>query len=122
MDVIRVSLGLAELTRMVLHCCLIAGLTTSAAETFAEAGISDLSQPVNSNEGFQHGFSFFGTLAYPPDFEHFDYVNPDAPIGGDLALPVIGTFNSFTPFIQKGIDPAGYAFVGEGIFLYDRLL
>jgi microcin C transport system substrate-binding protein len=29
-----------------------------------------------------HGMSAFGDLKYPPDFEHFDYVNPDAPKGG----------------------------------------
>ena len=30
----------------------------------------------------RHGFSAFGDLKYPPDFKHFDYVNPDAPKGG----------------------------------------
>ncbi len=29
-----------------------------------------------------HGISTFGELKYPPDFKHFDYVNPDAPKGG----------------------------------------
>ena len=71
---------------------------------------------------FRHGFSFFGVLEYPPDYEHFNYVNPNAPIGGDLVLPVVGTFNSFSPWVQKGINPAGYGFVGAGIYLYDRVL
>ena len=75
-----------------------------------------------SPPGYHHGFSFFGELAYPPDFEHFDYVNPDAPIGGELVLSVVGTFNSFTPWIQKGINPAGYGFVGKWQFLLDRIL
>lgn len=29
-----------------------------------------------------HGLSAFGDLKYPPDFHHFDYVNPDGPKGG----------------------------------------
>ncbi len=71
---------------------------------------------------FRHGFSFFGDLLYAADYHHFDYVNPEAPVGGDLVLPVVGTFNSFTPWIQKGINPAGYGFVGAWIFLFDRVL
>ena len=37
-----------------------------------------------------HTFSIFSDPLYPPDFPHFDYVNPDAPRGGTLrpaALP-----------------------------------
>jgi microcin C transport system substrate-binding protein len=29
-----------------------------------------------------HGLSVFGDLKYPADFQHFDYVNVDAPKGG----------------------------------------
>ncbi len=45
------------------------------------------------------------TLKYPPDFKHFEYVNPDAPKGGRLSLVGSGartTFDSFNPFILKG--------------------
>lgn len=31
-----------------------------------------------------HGLSAFGELKYPADFKHFDYVNPDAPKGGQM--------------------------------------
>lgn len=53
----------------------------------------------------RHGLSIFGDLKYPPDFKNFDYVNPDAPKGGRLAM--IGTsgattFDSFNNFIVKG--------------------
>jgi len=57
-----------------------------------------------------HGLSAFGDLAYPPDFTHFSYVNPDAPKGGTFSQ--IGpdqlynqnflTFNSLNTFILKG--------------------
>lgn len=56
----------------------------------------------------RHGISAFGDLKYPPDFKHFDYVNPDAPKGGRLASRGIlarDTFDSFNGFILKGTWP-----------------
>lgn len=32
-----------------------------------------------------HGISTFGTLKYPADFQHLDYVNPEAPKGGEIS-------------------------------------
>jgi microcin C transport system substrate-binding protein len=49
-----------------------------------------------------HGYNFFGELSYPPDFEHFDYVNPDAPKGGEISLWAPGTFDSMNPYSRKG--------------------
>lgn len=47
-----------------------------------------------------HGLSAFGDLKYGPDFTHFDYVNPDAPKGGQMNFaPPNATFNqSFLTF------------------------
>ena len=42
---------------------------------------------------------------YPADFEHREYVNPNAPKGGTLRLFTIGGYDTFNPFIVKG-DPA----------------
>ena len=49
-----------------------------------------------------HGISTFGDLKYPADFSHFDYVNPDAPKGGEFTTWGFGTFDSLTPYILKG--------------------
>jgi len=49
-----------------------------------------------------HGYSYFGNLSYPPDFEYFDYVNPDAPKGGEISLALSGTFDSMNPYTRKG--------------------
>lgn len=49
-----------------------------------------------------HGYSYFGNLDYPADFAHFDYVNPDAPKGGELSLNTTGTFDSLNPYSRKG--------------------
>ncbi|MFD3189879.1 extracellular solute-binding protein [Sedimentitalea sp. HM32M-2] len=49
-----------------------------------------------------HGFSEFGALKYPAGFSHFEYVNPDAPRGGELSYAAQGTFDSFNPFTRQG--------------------
>lgn len=49
-----------------------------------------------------HGFSFYGDLTYPSDYEHFSYVNPDAPKGGDVAIAAVGSFDSMNPYARKG--------------------
>ncbi|MEZ5777866.1 MAG: extracellular solute-binding protein [Paracoccaceae bacterium] len=39
---------------------------------------------------------------YGADFKHLDYVNPDAPKGGEISEAAFGTFDSFNPYSQKG--------------------
>ncbi|MDC9700825.1 MAG: extracellular solute-binding protein [Alphaproteobacteria bacterium] len=56
---------------------------------------------------WRHGVSLIGELKYHPDFKHFDYVNPEAPKGGQLRLATTGTFNTLNPAIPKGILPPG---------------
>ncbi|MFZ3308990.1 MAG: extracellular solute-binding protein [Xanthobacteraceae bacterium] len=86
---------------------LTAGALAGAMEL--RAGIvraDDVSEsPIES-----HGLSTFGDLAYPPDFQHFSYVDPDAPKGGvfsqigpdELYNQNFLTFNSLNSFILKG--------------------
>jgi len=50
----------------------------------------------------RHGASMYGELKYGPDFEHFDYADPDALKGGHLKLATVGSFDSLNPFILKG--------------------
>ncbi len=49
-----------------------------------------------------HGYSFYGDLSYPPDFEHLSYVNPEAPKGGLISISAQGTFDSMNPFTRRG--------------------
>ena len=49
-----------------------------------------------------HGYSFYGDLKYDKDFTQFDYVNPDAPKGGEYSTAYIGTFDSMNPYTRKG--------------------
>jgi microcin C transport system substrate-binding protein len=49
-----------------------------------------------------HGIAIHGEPKYGADFEHFDYVNPDAPKGGSIRVASQGTFDTFHPYIAKG--------------------
>ena len=49
-----------------------------------------------------HGYSYFGDLKYPADFAHLDYVNPDAPKGGEISEWAPGTFDGFNPYFRGG--------------------
>jgi microcin C transport system substrate-binding protein len=56
-----------------------------------------------------HGYALWGTLKYPADFAQFDYVNPQAPKGGELRLVSnlrVSTFDKYNPFTIKGTAPA----------------
>ena len=50
--------------------------------------------------------ALYGEAEYEPGFKNFSYVNPDAPKGGRIVMPDYGGFDSFNPFIFKGISPA----------------
>ncbi len=55
----------------------------------------------------QSAISLYGDLKYGEDFKHFSYVNPDAPKGGALKLPAIGSFDNLNPYIIKGESADG---------------
>jgi microcin C transport system substrate-binding protein len=62
-----------------------------------------------------HGISTFGNLKYPADFKHLDYVNPDAPKGGEISEWSPGTFDSLNRYSVKGVPAAISAIPFEGI-------
>lgn len=71
---------------------------------------------------YGHGTSYLEPLKYPADFTHFAYVNPDAPKGGLVRFPELGTFDSFNNILDKGRVPLGLNFTGSNNLIYDRLL
>jgi len=75
---------------------LLSGLCIAAL--MAQVAMADEHEKVITS----HGYSFFGDLKYPADYEHFDYVNPDAPKGGEISLYAPGTFDSMNPYSRKG--------------------
>lgn len=52
----------------------------------------------------QHALTLYNEPPkYPADFKHTDYVNPDAPKGGTFRESSLTGFDSFNPFISKGV-------------------
>jgi microcin C transport system substrate-binding protein len=94
---------------------------TSVRHSFASAALlvlAFIAAPACASEP-KYGLSAFGDLAYPPDFKHFNYVNPDAPKGGTFSLVGWGgvaTFNSLNNYILKGDAAQGLE------FLFDTLM
>jgi microcin C transport system substrate-binding protein len=76
---------------------------------------SVLAVPAAGAEGpeHRHALSLIGTPKYPADFQHFDYVNPDAPKGGLVRMADIGSFDSLNPALYKGEAAAGLGLVYE---------
>ena len=64
-----------------------------------------------------YGISFWGPLKYQEGFAHFDYVNPDAPKGGDVKLASTGGFDSLNPFIVKGNKAPAIGAVFESLMV-----
>jgi microcin C transport system substrate-binding protein len=52
-------------------------------------------------------YSAYGTPKYQANFPHFDYVNADAPKGGEIRLTASGSFDSLNPLILSGTPAAG---------------
>ena len=63
-----------------------------------------------------HGYSFYGDLTYPADYPHFDYVNTEAPKGGEMAIAFVGTLDSMNPYARQG---RAHAF---SVWMYESLL
>ena len=67
-----------------------------------------------------HAYAQFGDIKYPAGFAHFDYVQPDAPKGGELVLVPpsrLSSFDKYNPFTLKG-----NAAPGLGGLVFESLL
>lgn len=73
--------------------------------------------PALAEETRHHALSLVGEPQYGPEFEHFDWVNPNAPKGGTVRVSSIGSFDSLNPFSIKGEVASGVA----GL-VYDTLM
>lgn len=90
----------------------IAGSVIGVAVLWAGAeAFADAHDPVTVS----HGYTNFGELKYGPNAV-LNYVNPDAPKGGEFSQWAQGTFDSFNLFTRKGV-PAALSTIG-----YESLL
>ncbi|MGJ8612353.1 MAG: ABC transporter substrate-binding protein, partial [Octadecabacter sp.] len=69
----------------------------------------------HENITISHGYTNFGELKYPADMEHLDYVNPDAPKGGEMSVWTMGTFDTFNGYTRAGSVAAGTTLLHESI-------
>ena len=78
--------------------------TEGAAESGDDASAGDGDAAADGADLIQtHAYNFFGDVRYGPDFTHLDYVNVDAPKGGQMSQSTSqSTFDSFNPFTRKG--------------------
>lgn len=63
------------------------------------------------SDGWRSGISTIGDLKHPSGFDHFDYVNPQAPKGGTLRLSDEGNFDTLNPLLARGEAGAGLGLV-----------
>ncbi len=81
-----------------IHTALAAAAGSTPADGHPSAG------------RWTHAFAAYGLPKYGPDFTHFDYVEPQAPVGGTLRLrnpDRRSSFDKFNPWTTRGNAPAG---------------
>ena len=101
--------------------CVVAG--SVHADTLPEPEPQSSAGATDDVIDYQHGYAFLNDLKYPPDFTHFDYVNPDAPKGGQMRIPDLGTWDTFTDLAVRGRFVRGISFWDpQRNHLYDSLL
>ena len=65
----------------------------------------------SSQIDYKHGYAFLAEPKYPPGFQHFDWVNPDAPKGGRMRISVSGQWDNINPCSV----PAGHRVLGVDV-------
>ncbi|MBB5753184.1 extracellular solute-binding protein [Prosthecomicrobium pneumaticum] len=64
---------------------------------------------------WRHATSLIGEPKYPAGFTQYDYVNPGAPKGGTLDQAVLGTYDSFNPYIVQATPAAGIGLLWDSL-------
>ncbi len=82
-------------------------ITTVAALCLLAVTLSLSAQSERVKTFTAHALTLEDAPKYPADFKHLEYVNPDAPKGGEIRLFSTGGFDTFNPYIIKGDAAAG---------------
>lgn len=77
----------------------------------ASALLMPAAASAQSGDVWRKGISTVGELKHPDGFDHFDYVNTNAPKGGTLRLSTSGTFDTLNPLLAKGEAATGLSLV-----------
>ena len=88
---------------------------------FALAVLGPATSAQQGGETTSYGYAVFGTLKYGPGFEHFDYVNPDAPKGGSYRFAFQGVgFDSVNQIALLGTIPPTLNFLTDTLMRQSR--
>jgi len=90
---------------------LVAAALITAPTYFSPA----LAQSKANEPVWYHAASLVGEPKYPRGFTRFDYVNPDAPKGGEVRLSSLGSFDTFNFFIPQGELVAGLGLIYDSL-------
>jgi len=63
---------------------------------------------------YKHAYAFLSDPALPADFQHFRFINPNAPKGGRVRIPRMGNWDSFNMLLAKGRVAGGLGFWDRG--------
>lgn len=99
-------------------CCLALAAAGAIAAAPAAAPASGASA-ASATSGWVHAYAAFGEPKYPRGFDHFEYLNPNAPKGGTLYLPNPDrrtSFDKLNYYTIRGNAPAGVS-----IFMVETL-
>jgi microcin C transport system substrate-binding protein len=89
-------------------------LLAAAAGLAIVGGLTWVAEAQDAAGEWLHGSTLIGELKYPPDFPHFDYVNPDAPKGGLVRLGAFQTgFDSLNVIPELGTLAPGIGLIYE---------
>ncbi|MYE82902.1 MAG: ABC transporter substrate-binding protein, partial [Gammaproteobacteria bacterium] len=89
---------------LLARLALAAALAASAATAHCAAADAE-------DAPCRHAYAFLGEPKLPPGFEHFDWVNPDAPKGGFMRMADTGSWDTFNRMALghsvRGMDTRG---------------
>jgi microcin C transport system substrate-binding protein len=79
------------------------------------AGVADANDAPTIHRA--SALALMGDVKYPRGFRHFDYVNPNAPKGGEIRITAVATFDSLNPFIIQGTPARGALMIYESMMV-----
>jgi microcin C transport system substrate-binding protein len=110
--------------RRVVHAAACSVLSSFFSPLMGRLGLAPLVLPAvaaadDRELEWRHGLSLFGQLKYPPDFRHFDYVNPSAPKAGSVRMIALGTFDNFNEVVAglKGSIATGAGMISDTLMV-----
>ncbi|CCD92801.1 putative oligopeptide transporter subunit; periplasmic-binding component of ABC superfamily transporter [Bradyrhizobium sp. ORS 375] len=103
--------------RQLLQSSVLAAMTPALGTAASLAPLDAAQAQAAEDPAWRHALSLFGDVKYPADFKRYDYVNPDAPKGGQVRFSPAGTFDNFNPVVAgvKGALGAGVSLIYESL-------